>query len=93
MNEKLKIIESKILTTVFFIILLAAIVLFSMATLATLRINSSAAYSVTYFALLGVGVLFIKYIYCSMLRVYQYAALVITAAISGLCFMWLQYLH
>jgi hypothetical protein len=93
MNEKLKIIESKILTTVFFILLLAAIVLVSKATLAALRINSSTTYSVTYFALLGAGVIFTKYIYYSMFRIYQYAALAITAAISGLCILWLQYLH
>ncbi|MDR3580853.1 MAG: hypothetical protein P4L44_12905 [Oryzomonas sp.] len=93
MNDKLIIMESRILTTIFFVFLLTAIVLVSKATLAALKINSSTAYSITYFALFGAGVLFTKYIYYSMFRVYQYAALAITAAIGGLCFLWLQYLH
>jgi hypothetical protein len=93
MNHKSNTIESKILTVIFFIFLLAAIVLISKASLATLKINYSGAYSVTYFALFGAGVIFTKYIYYSMFRVYQYAALVITVAICGLSILWLQYLH
>jgi len=93
MTQKTNTIESKVLTAIFFIFLLAAIVLISKASLATLKIHSSGAYSVTYFALFGAGIIFTKYIYYSMFRVYQYAALIITAAICGLCILWLQYLQ
>jgi len=93
MNQVSNTIESKILSVIFFIFLLAAIILISKASLTTLKINSSGAYSVTYFALFGAGGIFTEHIYYSMFRVYQYATLLITAAICGVCILWLQYLQ
>lgn len=93
MNQVANTIESKILPVIFFIFLLAAIVLISKASLITLKINSSGVYSATYFSLFDAGVIFTKHIYYSMFRVYQYATLLITAAICGVCILWLQYLQ
>jgi len=93
MIEKSKEIEPKILTPIFFILLLTAIFLVAKASLTALGIYSSTTYSVAYFLLFGAGYIFTKYVYYSMYRIYQYVALAVTTAISGLCILWLQYLH
>jgi hypothetical protein len=93
MIEKSKEIEPKILTAIFFILLLAAIFLVAKASLTALGIYSSTTYSVAYFLLFGAGYIFTKYVYYSMYRIYQYVALAVTTVISGLCILWLQYLY
>lgn len=93
MTEKTKNSETKILTGIFFIILLVSIFFVSKMTLTALGIYSSVTYSIAYFALFGVAYIFTKYVFISMLRTYQYIALAISAAISGVCIIWLLYLH
>jgi len=93
MIEKSKVVETKILTVKFFILLLAANFLVANASLTALGIYSSTTYSVAYFLLFGAGYIFTKYVYYSMFRIYQYVVLVITTAIVGLCILWLQYLY
>lgn len=93
MIEKSKNNETKILTVIFFVSLLAAIFLVAKASLTAFGIYSSTTYSITYFVLFGAGYIFTKHVYYSMFRFYQFVALAITTATSGLCILWLQYLH
>jgi hypothetical protein len=93
MIEKTKNSERRVLTATFFILLLAAMVLFAKASLTAFGIYSSATYSVVYFALFGACFVSTKYAYFQMFRFYQYVAMVMTTIIGGLCFLWLRYLH
>jgi hypothetical protein len=89
MSEELKNIERIILTAIFFIILLVAIVHFSKTTLTAVGIYSSITYSVAYFVLFGAALIFTKYIFYPMFRIYQYVALAAMVAVCGLFFGWL----
>ena len=89
MSEELKNIERIILTAIFFILLLVAIVLFAKATLTAIRIYSSITYSVAYFALFSAALIFTKYIFYPMYRIYQYISLAVIVAVSGLFLGWL----
>ncbi len=92
MTEKTT-MQTKVLASIFFVSLIAAIVLVAKATLSALGIYSSTSYSVVYFSLLGAAFIFTKYVYVSMFRVYQYVALAISVTVSGIGILWLFQLH